>query len=188
MGDRAVRLEDAKPDDIAEMRRLTIEALEAGAFGFTTSRTDSHKTPVNDMVPSRHAASDELLGIGSALGAVGAGAFGMNSDFDDEEAELAWMTQLARETGRPVWFLLTDRYDDPERWRRLLAAVHAARAEGAHLTAQIAGRPIGVMLGIGTALNPFSVRPSYRELDGLSIAEQRQRLRDPALRRKILDE
>ena len=188
MGDRAIRLEAAKADDIAEMRRLTVEALRAGAFGFTTSRTDSHKTPIGEMVPSRHAASDELLGIGSALGAVGAGAFGMNSDFDDEEAELAWMTQLATETGRPVWFLLTDRYEDPTRWRRLLQAVHAARAGGAHLTAQIAGRPIGVMLGIGTALNPFTVRPSYRKLDGLSIPEQRARLRDPALRRQILAE
>ena len=112
------------------MRRLTVEALRAGAFGFTTSRTDSHKTPVGDMVPSRYAASDELLGIGLALGNVGAGAFGMNSDFDDEAEELTWMTQLAKETGRPVWFLLTDRYEDPARWRRLLTAVHAARAEG----------------------------------------------------------
>ncbi len=84
MGDRAVRREAATPDDIAEMRRLTIEALRAGAFGFTTSRTDSHKTPDGEMVPSRYAEAEELLGIGSALGEVGAGAFGMNSDFDDE--------------------------------------------------------------------------------------------------------
>jgi N-acyl-D-amino-acid deacylase len=188
MGDRAIRLEPATAEDIAQMRRLTVEALRAGAFGFTTSRTDSHKTPIGEMVPSRYAGSDELLGIGAALGDVGAGAFGMNSDFDDEEQELAWMTRLAKETGRPVWFLLTDRYEDPERWRRLLTAVHAARAEGANLTAQIAGRPIGVMMGIGTALNPFTVRPSYRELDGLSIAAQLERLRDPALRRKILAE
>ena len=188
MGDRAVRFEQAKPDDIAQMRRLTVEALRAGAFGFTTSRTDSHKTPSGDMVPSRYAGSEELLGIGSALSEVGAGAFGMNSDFDDEEEELAWMTKLARSTGRPVWFLLTDRYEDPERWRRLLGAVHAARAQGLSLTAQIAGRPIGVMLGIGTALNPFTVRPSYREIMSLPIPEQLKRLRDPVLRRKILNE
>jgi N-acyl-D-amino-acid deacylase len=188
MGERAIRLEPANADDIAEMRRLTVDALRAGAFGFTTSRTDSHKTPVGDMVASRYAASDELLGIGSALGEVGAGAFGMNSDFDDEAHELAWLTQLAKQTRRPVWFLLTDRYDDPARWRRLLTAAHAARAAGAHLTAQIAGRPIGVMMGIGTALNPFTVRPSYRALDGLSIPQQLARLRDPALRQKILSE
>jgi N-acyl-D-amino-acid deacylase len=188
MGDRAVRRETATPDDIAEMRRLTIEALRAGAFGFTTSRTDSHKTPDGELVPSRFADADELVGIGSALGAVGAGAFGMNSDFDDEEFELAWMKRVARETGRPVWFLLTDRYEDPARWRRLIKAVHEARAEGLPLTAQIAGRPIGVMMGIGTALNPFTVRPSYKQIESLSIAEQRARLRDPQLRRQILSE
>jgi N-acyl-D-amino-acid deacylase len=188
MGDRAIRREAARPDDIAEMRRLTIEALRAGAFGFTTSRTDSHKTPDGELVPSRDADADELLGIGSALGAVGAGAFGMNSDFDDEDYELAWMTKLARETGRPVWFLLTDRYEDPQRWRRLMKAVHAARADGLPLTAQIAGRPIGVMMGIGTALNPFTVRPSYKRIESLPIDEQRRRLRDPAVRRQILAE
>jgi len=188
MGDRAIRREPANADDIAEMRRLTIEALNVGAFGFTTSRTDSHKTPDGELVPSRDADADELLGIGSALSVTGTGAFGMNSDFDDEDYELAWMTRLARETGRPVWFLLTDRYEDPQRWRRLMQAVHGARAKGLSLTAQIAGRPIGVMMGIGTALNPFTVRPSYKEIESLPIEEQRRRLRDPEMRRRILAE
>src|SRR5262252_1247547 len=84
MGDRAIRREPATADDIAEMRRLTIEALRAGAFGFTTSRTDSHKTPDGDLVASRNADAAELIGIGSALAATGSGAFGINSDFDDE--------------------------------------------------------------------------------------------------------
>ena len=134
MGDRAVRREPATADDIAEMRRLTIEALRAGAFGFTTSRTDSHKTPDGELVPSRDADDQELLGIGSALGVTGTGAFGMNSDFDDEEYELRWMRKLAKETGRPVWFLLTDRYEDPERWRRLMqgGACGARRGPAAH--------------------------------------------------------
>ena len=184
MGDRAIRREPATPDDIAEMRRLTIEALQCGAFGFTTSRTNSHKTPDGELVPSRDADDLELLGIGAALGVTGTGAFGMNSDFDDEDYELRWMRKLAKETGRPVWFLLTDRYEDPQRWRRLMKAVHEARAEGLPLTAQIAGRPIGVMMGIGTALNPFTVRPSYKALESLPIEEQRRRLRDPEMRRQ----
>ena len=170
------------------MRRLTIEALRAGAFGFTTSRTDSHKTPDGELVPSRDADDHELLGIGSALGVTGTGAFGMNSDFDDETFELRWMTKLARETGRPVWFLLTDRYEDPERWRRLMTAVHKARADGLPITAQIAGRPIGVMMGVGTALTPFTVRPSYKPIEALPIEEQWKRLRDPEVRRRILAE
>jgi N-acyl-D-aspartate/D-glutamate deacylase len=186
MGDRAIRREPATPDDIAQMRDLTVEALRCGAFGFTTSRTDSHKTPDGELVPSRDAEDHELIGIGQALGVTGTGAFGMNSDFDDEDYELRWMRKVARETGRPVWFLLTDRYSDPQRWRRLLKAVHAGRAEGLPLMAQMAGRPIGVMMGIGTALNPFTVRPSYKALEHLPIEEQRRRLRDPETRRRIL--
>jgi N-acyl-D-aspartate/D-glutamate deacylase len=188
MGDRAIRREAATPDDIAQMRDLTVEALRSGAFGFTTSRTDSHKTPDGDLVPSRDADDHELLGIGQALGITGTGAFGMNSDFDDEEFEIRWMRKQAKATGRPVWFLLTDRYSDPQRWRRLMKAVHAARAEGLPLTAQMAGRPIGVMMGIGTALNPFTVRPTYKAIEHLPIEEQRKRLRDPELRRRILAE
>jgi N-acyl-D-aspartate/D-glutamate deacylase len=186
MGDRAVRREPATPEDIAAMRDLTIEALRCGAFGFTTSRTDSHKTPDGELVPSRDADDHELLGIGQALGVTQSGAFGMNSDFDDEEFEIRWMRKQAKATGRPVWFLLTDRYSDPQRWRRLMKAVHAARREGLPLTAQMAGRPIGVMMGIGTALNPFTVRPSYKKLESLPIEEQRRRLRDPQVRREIL--
>jgi N-acyl-D-aspartate/D-glutamate deacylase len=188
MGDRAVRRKAATPDDIAAMRDLTVEALRSGAFGFTTSRTDSHKTPEGDLVPSRDADDHELLGIGQALGITGTGAFGMNSDFDDEDYQLRWMRKQARATGRPVWFLLTDRYTDPGRWRRLMKAVHAARAEGLSVTAQMAGRPIGVMMGIGTALNPFTVRPTYKQIESLPIEEQRRRLRDPELRRAILAE
>jgi N-acyl-D-amino-acid deacylase len=188
MGDRAVRREPATPDDIAEMRRLTIEALRAGAFGFTTSRTDSHKTPAGELVPSRDADDHELLGIGQALGVTGTGAFGMNSDFDDEEFELRWIRKQARATGRPVWFLLTDRYNDPQRWRRIINAVHEMRAQGLPVTAQMAGRPIGVMMGVGTALNPFTVRPTYKKLESLPIEEQRKRLCDPAVRRQILAE
>ena len=70
----------------------------------------------------------------------------------------------------------------------MIKAVHEARADGLPLTAQIAGRPIGVMMGIGTALNPFTVRPSYKQLESLPIGEQRMRLRDPNVRRQILAE
>ena len=188
MGERAIRRESATADDIRRMRDLTVEALRAGAFGFTTSRTDSHKSPSGELVPSRYSESEELVGIGAALGMVGTGAFGMNSDFDDERAELDWTTKLAKDTGRPVWFLLTDRYRDPGRWKRLLAGVHAARQAGANVTAQIAGRPIGVIMGVGTALNPFTIRPSYRTIERLPIPEQLKRLRDPSFRARILAE
>jgi N-acyl-D-amino-acid deacylase len=188
MGERAIRREPATAEDIAAMNRLTEEAIRAGAFGFTTSRTNSHKTTKGDHVPGRNAEVAELIGIGRALGAARAGAFGMNSDFDDEAEEFAWITQLGKETGRPVWFLLTDRYKDPARWQRILDGVRKARADGAMVAAQVAGRPVGVILGVATSLNPFSIRPSYRALDALTPEQRLQRLRDPALKRALLAE
>ena len=140
------------------------------------------------MVPGRFAEIDELSGIGAGLGAAGAGTFGMNSDFEDEEAEFAWITRLAKETHRPVWFLLTDRPTDPQRWRRIMAGVHRARAAGASVTAQVAGRPVGVILGIAASLNPFAVREQYKPFDSLPLSERLVGLRDPAVRRAILDD
>ena len=186
MGERAINREKATADDIETMRRMTREALEAGAFGFTTSCTNSHKTPTGEMVPGRYSEVQELLGIGSALKGLKHGAFGVNSDFDVETEELAWMTKLGQDTGRPVWFLLTDRPTDPVRWKRLMEGVRTARAQGAFVTAQVAGRPVGVMLGVDTALNPFSIRPSYQELLKLPAQERLARLQDPAVRAAIL--
>jgi N-acyl-D-amino-acid deacylase len=188
MGERGINREAATAEDIAEMRRLTEAALRAGAFGFTTSRTYSHKTNAGDLVPGHFAEEQELYGIGQAMAAVGSGAFGMNSDFVDEAAEFAWMTRLSKETGRPVWFLLTDRTKDPARWKRLMQGVHAARAQGAQITAQVAGRPVGVIQGIAGSYNPFSIRPSYIPLERLSPQERIAKMRDPALRQRLLDE
>jgi N-acyl-D-amino-acid deacylase len=104
MGDSSINREAATEDDIAETRRLTEAALRAGAFGFTTSRTYSHKTNAGELVPGHFAEEAELYGIGQAMASVGNGAFGMNSDFIDEDAEFAWMTRLSKATGRRSGF------------------------------------------------------------------------------------
>ena len=188
MGARALRRELATPADIAEMRKLTADALRAGAFGFTTSRTEQHRTPSGDLVPGRNAAPEELLGIGRAMGDAGRGVFGMLSDFEDEASEFAWMTQLAQETKRKVWFLLTDRAGDPNRWRRLMDTAEVARGKGAYISAQVAGRPVGLILGLTTSLTPFAGRPTFTALANLPMAERLARLRDPAVRNTILNE
>jgi N-acyl-D-aspartate/D-glutamate deacylase len=188
MGDRAIRREIATATDIEAMSRLTEEALRAGAFGFTTSRTEQHKTTRGELVPGRFAENQELAGIGAALGRTKSGAFGMLSDFDDEGAEFAWMTELSKANGRPLWFLLTDRSYDPDRYHRLMAGVRNARAQGAAVTAQVAGRPVGIILGLTTSLSPFAARPAFAALNGLPQAERLARLRDPAVRREILSQ
>jgi N-acyl-D-aspartate/D-glutamate deacylase len=188
MGDRAINRENANADDIALMSRLAEEAMRAGAFGFTTSRTDQHKTPDGQLVPGRYAEEIELLEIGRGMARAGRGTFGMLSDFDDEAAEFKWMTEIARTTKRPMWFLLTDRSYDPSRWRRLMDGVRAARAQGIPLAAQVAGRTVGLILGLTTSLNPFALREGYAALAHLSPAEQLAELRKPEVREAILRE
>ena len=188
MGERAIRHEAATAEDIKVMAKLTEEALLAGAFGFTTSRTDSHKTTSGDFVPGRYSETEELIGIGRSLGKVGRGAFGMISDFEDEEAEFKWMRELGAEIRRPIWFLLTDRSHDPERWKRLMAGAKISKAQGASITAQIAGRSVGLILGLTTSLTPFSVRSSFNALENLSQEDKLAKLRDPVVRSIILKE
>ncbi len=188
MGQRAIDFEDATPDDIEKMKELTEEALKAGAFGFTTSRTESHRTTSGERVPGRYAKTDELIGIGQAFKAVDHGAYGMLNDFEDEDGEFEWMKQVGNETGRPLWFLLTGRYSDPDRVNRLMKGVHAARDAGASVTAQVANRAVGVILGLSTSLTPFSGRPSFAALNGLPHEERVAKLKDPAMKEKILNE
>jgi N-acyl-D-amino-acid deacylase len=186
MGERAIQREMATAEDVAEMARLTEEAIRAGAFGFTTSRTDQHKTLAGELVPGRYAEHEELIAIGDALGRAGRGTFGMLSDFDDEAAEFGWLNTILERNRLPLWFLLTDRSYDPDRWRRLMDGVRAARTRGLPMSAQVAGRPVGLILGLTTSLNPFALREGFAALADLSPAEQLARLRDPAVKREIL--
>jgi len=188
MGERAIKREMATAEDIELMARLTEEALKAGAVGFTTSRTDQHKTLAGDLVPGRYAEHEELIAIGKAMGRAGRGTFGFLSDFNDEKAEWSWIREVAKHSGRPVWFLLTDRGYDPKRYQRLMEGVRACRAENLPLYAQVAGRPVGLTLGLNTSLNPFGLREGYADLAHLPPAEMLARLRTPEVRRLILSQ
>ena len=188
MGERAIKREMATAEDIELMARLTEEALKAGAVGFTTSRTDQHKTLAGDLVPGRYAEHEELIAIGKAMGRAGRGTFGFLSDFNDEKAEWSWIREVAKHSGRPVWFLLTDRGYDPKRYQRLMEGVRACRADNLPLYAQVAGRPVGLTLGLNTSLNPFGLREGYADLAHLPPTEMLARLRTPEVRRLILSQ
>jgi N-acyl-D-amino-acid deacylase len=188
MGERAARHEDATADDIARMADLTREAIEAGALGFTTSRTYVHRTSKGDQVPGTFAAPEELIGIARGMGQAGRGAFGMISDFKDEEADMAWMREIVRTSGRPLWFLLTRWDHEGDKWRRMLDRASAAAAEGLDIRAQVGSRPIGVLMGLQCSLHPFVAHHAYRPLASLPHAERAARLRDPAIRAAILAE
>src|SRR6185503_16929127 len=136
MGERGAANEPATPDDIATMAHLVREALDAGALGFTTSRTVGHRGVDGQPVPGTFAREDELMGIGKALAAAGRGVF-----------EVACMVRLSAAIARPVSFLRMQTDDEPDAWRRLLALADEAAGQGANLVPQVAARPFGMLAG-----------------------------------------
>jgi N-acyl-D-amino-acid deacylase len=183
MGERGATNEPATVDDIAAMSRLLEQSLEAGALGFTSSRSTVHRTKDGAHIPGYEVATDELIGIAAALKRSGKGAIGLNCDFLDVEAEIAWMRRLREAAGRTVWFLLAQFNDDPQKWRRIL---DAAKANG--LMAQVAGRPIGFNLSLDGSLHPFISKPSYKRIAHLPIDERVRAMRTPEVRAAITSE
>jgi N-acyl-D-amino-acid deacylase len=193
MGDRGARNEPATPDDIAEMARIVREGIEAGGLGVSTSRTIAHRAIDGEPVPGTYAAEDELFAMGRALSDAGAGVFElapagvMGEDLAASEKEMDWMRRLSRETGRPVTFALLQHDFDPDQWKKMLDLATEAYDEGVPIRPQIAGRPLGLLLGLQT-FHPLSRRPSYAPLDALPLDEKVAAMRDPDLRARLLAE
>ena len=193
MGERGARNEPATREDIAAMARIVQEGIEAGALGVSTSRTIAHTAIDGEPVPGTFAAEDELFGMGRALAAAGAGVFElapagvMGEDLAAADREMDWMRRLADEIDRPITFALIQHDHDPDQWRRLLELSRDAYEAGVPVRPQVAGRPLGLLLGLQT-FHPLRDRPTYAALEALPLDEKVARLRDPAVRRAILAE
>ncbi|KAI9026353.1 hypothetical protein DFJ74DRAFT_642461 [Hyaloraphidium curvatum] len=189
MGERAVKLEDAEPRDIEQMRRIVSEAVKAGAFGFSTSRTLNHRTVKGEPTPTLRAQEAELEGIAAGLRDAGAGLIGVNSDFVDPAHEFGLLRRVSEQSGRPLLFLLAEAHDDPkQKWRHLLSMADQAAAEGVAVRPVFPPRPIGVLLGLLGTQTPFTACPTFKSIAHLPLEERVARMRDPVVRKAILAE
>ena len=188
MGERALRREEATPEDIAEMRRLAKEGIEAGAIGFATSRTINHKSINGENIPTYTSAEAELQGIAAGLKDAGSGIMQLISDFDNPAEDFAMIRRVAEQNERRLTFSLMQMPDAPKKWRQILTDAEKAAAEGMPITAQICGRPVGVLSGLELSTNPFTFCPSYKAIADLPHKERMAQMCDPALRAQITAE
>ncbi len=190
MGDRGRdHTEPATVDEVATMRALTLEALRAGALGFTTSRTVNHRDKQGNQIPTLTNAPTELWGISEALVDAGFGHLEIVSDFVDLDEEFEIIEGMAAHANGPMSILLAQDDRSPERWREILGRIQAARAKGIDLTAQVASRPISLLLGLQSSLHPFITCPTYRsELADLPLDERVARMREPGMRATLIAE
>jgi N-acyl-D-aspartate/D-glutamate deacylase len=192
MGDRGADLEPANAADIAAMATIAQQAVEAGALGFSTSRTVNHRTSDGKATPSLRASEAELrgiaLGLARAAGGEGRGVLQFVSDFTDPDSEFAMLRRIVEHSRRPLSFSLVQHNRSPENWKLLLDRLAAANAAGLPMKAQVCGRPVGILFSLELTLHPFSHHPSYRTIARLPLVERVQRLRDPAFRAQLLSE
>jgi N-acyl-D-aspartate/D-glutamate deacylase len=194
MGERAVASEPATPEDIAAMRGLLRAALEAGAAGFSTGRTDNHRTSEGRETPASEASAAELIGLAQAFQGLSHGVVQLVSDFDLLRdpgrfgAEFELVEQLAGAAGRPLSMTWLQRDPGGEQYEAIRARVEAAVTRGLPLYLQTAARGIGVLLGLDASFHPFMGFPGYKELASLPLPARAAALRDPARRARILAE
>jgi N-acyl-D-aspartate/D-glutamate deacylase len=185
MGERGARREPASDEDIDLMAKLAREAIEAGALGFSTSRTLNHRSSKGELTPTLNAEADELVGIARAIGTTGRGVLQAVSDFTDVDAEFALFRRMAEESGRPLSFTLLQTRNDT--WERQLELLAAANADGVTMRAQVAPRAVGLLLGLECTLHPLLTNPVYREIAALPLAERVAAMRDPAFKARVLE-
>ena len=190
MGDRGRDHQElASEEEIAEMRRLTLEALQAGALGFTTSRTVNHRDKEGNQIPTLTNAPAELWGISAALRDAGFGHLEIVSDFEDLDREFEIFRGLADSADAPLSVLLVQNDQSPQRWREVLDRIRDARAAGSNVTAQVAIRPVCLLLGLQSSMHPFITCPTYkRELAGLDLEERVSAMRRPEVRAQLIEE
>jgi len=188
MGDRALKLEDANQADIAQMRTLMADAVRAGAFGFSTSRTISHKTLAGDLMPMLRAQESELMGIALGMKDAGGGFIEMTSDWNtpDPATEFAMVRRVMEACGRPLVFSLNQRHDRTEAWKDLLELSTQAYNDGLPIRCVVPPRPIGALLGLTGSQNPFAGTRTYRSIAHLPLEERVKAMQDPEVRRKML--
>ena len=189
MGQRAFESE-ANSEDISAMKREMRNAIRAGAIGFTTSRTRNHQTPDGHPVASRLASWDEVRQIVGVMGEEGAGVFeiagedtGMNPEHINDY--LGRLKALAVDTGVPVTYGMFSSRKAPDYWRPFFKLADESSQAGGKMFIQVHSRSLNLVLSFET-VTPFDRMPVWRDIRKLSLAEQEAKLRDPDIRRAMV--
>lgn len=192
MGERALAHTTATLADIDAMRALLREALQAGAAGLSTGRSDNHRTSEGKDTPAANASAQELTGMAQAFDGLHHGVVQVVSDYnllqgpEQFDAEFDLVEALARASGRPLSLTWLQRDPGGEQFRQIQSRVEAAVEAGLPLYLQTAARGIGVITGFDASFHPFMGFAGYKEVAHLPLAERAAALREPERKARIL--
>ena len=188
MGERGINHEEASLEEIDEMKQIVQEAVKAGAYGFSTSRTEKHNDVNGNLTPSITAHKTELVEIAKSLGEINQGVLQGISDFYDFDSEFDIFKTMSQESGRPISITVEQQDARPEWWLKLLDGIQDAQSEGVNMYGQVPPRATGILMGLTATLNPFRFHPSYMEIAELSLEERVKIMNTSDFREKLLKE
>jgi len=189
MGERGTENEPATTEDLKQMSIMVRDGMNAGALGFTASRSAHHRSLAGKNAPGFGLVYDELIMLAkAAASARHGGVIGLNVDFDDVNEEVKQLRRLARESGMKVWTLLNQFPYAPDKWSQVLSLYSEAAAAGESLFAQAAGRPVSYLLGLTSSRHPFWEKPSYEAIADLPLAERVRIMRNPEFQQRMFAE
>ncbi len=194
MGERAKAGEAATDADIHAMQALLDEALRAGAAGFSTGRSDNHRTSRGQATPASESSEQELQALASVFKNHAHGVIQVVNDFDvlrpaDRlDAEFDLIEAMAKASGKPLSMTWMQRDPGATQHERVQARVEAACAKGLPLYLQTAPRGIGVITGLDASFHLFMGCPAYLELAAKPLAQRAAAMRDAQIKLRMLSE
>lgn len=187
MGAKGAENSDATPEEIAQMKAITVEAMKAGALGFSTSRTPLHRSASGVLVAGTFAQLDELKAFGDVLKEVGFGVFEAALEHIKVPGEISWLRDIAEDSGQTVIFNLSQTWEYPQMWKQVLEQLEDAKANNIPLYSQAAGRAIGILMTWQGSAHPFLVYPAFHaHTHGLSERQKIEKLQRREVRAAIL--
>ena len=188
MGERGINHEEASQEEIDTMKEIVQEAIKAGAYGFSTSRTEKHNDVNGNLTPSITAHKNELVEIAKSLGEINKGVLQGISDFYDFESEFDIFKAMSKQSGRPISITVEQQDARPEWWEQLLDGIEDAQSEGINMYGQVPPRATGILMGLTATLNPFRFHPTYMEIADLALEERVEIMSNDEFKEKLLSD
>ena len=188
MGERGINHEEASQEEIDTMKEIVQEAIKAGAYGFSTSRTEKHNDVNGNLTPSITAHKNELVEIAKSLGEINKGVLQGISDFYDFESEFDIFKAMSKQSGRPISITVEQQDARPEWWEQLLDGIEDAQSEGINMYGQVPPRATGILMGLTATLNPFRFHPAYMEIADLALEERVEIMSNGEFKEKLLND
>ena len=188
MGERGINHEEASQEEIDTMKEIVQEAIKAGAYGFSTSRTEKHNDVNGNLTPSITAHKNELVEIAKSLGEINQGVLQGISDFYDFDSEFDIFKAMSKESGRPISITVEQQDARPEWWEQLLDGIEDAQSEGINMYGQVPPRATGILMGLTATLNPFRFHPTYMEIADLALEERVEIMSNDEFKEKLLSD